>query len=245
VAAVAMLAVAVGCVMLQGGFPLYHWSTMFPICALMIAIGLASAARDGSAGARALVTACILALVYQTALRPAAYLVGWGGYVVGLRTAAQYYGSFGERQWVNPADAMATAEFLRERTAPSEPVVNFGPDATIPFLANRLPVARFGWSGPLLNAPHSALTREYRREFIDAVETKRPPYVVFSDLHGHLQGAYRRLSLDREFPEFAAVLAHGYVYDRRIGSVEVFRRRDYQPPAPGSTGASRAVVAAR
>lgn len=221
--------VGLACIAIQGRFWPYHWETILPTAALLVALGLGRTFEEAASARtrtpRALAVASVVVIAMQAAILPAKYVADWLTYISGRHTAAEYYGDFGRHALVRPAEDIALAAFIAANTPSDAPLGVWGADAAIAYLADRPSVDRFPQTLWLTMAPDAEVTRALRREYLAAIEQRRPPYYVVADTIV-LMGA-QRPALAQDFPELADHLARYYVLTCRIGEFTVHRRATY------------------
>lgn len=235
---VAIVALGAVCVALQGKFFFYHWEILLLALAVCAAVGLSRVAGDGGPAedaapprsVRTLVAVTVGMLLLAVGVSPAEYVKRWLAFAGGRMSGDVYYGTFDASKDINPADQMQAAAFLRANTAPGTPVAIWGVDAAIPFLAGRPGASRFPMTRYFAYNPDAPMVRAYRHEYADSLRAKRPPYFI-NGLYA--DRFYKRATtpIVVQWPEIGRFLDDEYVLDRRIGDLDVYRRRDYQPPA--------------
>jgi hypothetical protein len=222
VTVVAWLAVALGCVVIQGKFWVYHWGPTFPPFVVLASAGLHRliAARERHATGLAVVS---IALFFGTvAVTPAVDVVRWLALVTGIRTEAQHQARH-VRRYYNAADEVEAAKHIQDRTAPVDQVVVWGNDATINFLSGRSTPTRFVFSMPLTRDVDDALRAEYRQEYLAAIGSNPPRYFVIGQPH---DGSRDKAAVLRSFPDLLAFIEARYRLERTIGFLEIYRRAD-------------------
>jgi hypothetical protein len=220
----AAIAIGTAGVVLQGKFFFYHWAPVLVICAPLAALGLYVANTADARGVRYLAWTTIGVLALHVSIRPLSYLEEWVAFATGHRTVEQYYGM---GRWTDPAAQLHAAQYLHAHTQPGAFIANWGANAAIPFLADRPSASRFPVTNVLTIAPTSAVTREYRQQFLREMLEKRPAYVVVDHLERRLGMASDRLLMD-DVAGLGEFLAASYRLDRRFGTLDLYRRMDGQ-----------------
>ena len=224
--------VGVGFVLLQNKFWKYHWGPIYPAFVFLAVVGVHGAAAESrrsetrAAAVFALVTSAMFA--GALAFGPLVDLGSWLGYVAGRQSAAAYYSTFLRYGQADPAEEQAVAAYLRAHTPPGAPFAHWSIHGGLPFLAGRPNATRLHVKR-VLTGPLTAVSREHRTEYLEAIRSRRPTYIVVSE-RGDLRGVTSsRDLLEREFPELAALVAERYAVEARIGMVDLYRLRVAPP----------------
>lgn len=167
-------------------------------------------------------------------LGPLVSLYRWTTYVFRRQTAAEYdaetFGAYGR----GPRSFNAIAEYVREHTTATDRVLVWGSVQGINFLSGRPPATRFGEIRPLTAAGASAFVPRYRQEFLAAIASNPPAYIVALregscrimvpsgfDAADHLARPMNCLS---ELPELEALAKRQYRAEREFWPFVVWRR---------------------
>jgi hypothetical protein len=215
------LGIALGCVVLQGKYYVYHWAIAFAPCAILGGFGIhwlfhAGGSAEGGRAGRAMAVLTAAVFLITAAPTPAGEFVSWGKLVSGRESREEQLRSFG-RFGYNAAEVVATARYVREHTEPGEFVAIFGYPATVVFLAGRKSPSRFIYSMPLL-LPGNPRREAFRAEYLEGLKVRSPAYVV----HGiHGQDSAEALA---DFPELGSLLERDYTLEERIGRLDLYRR---------------------
>ncbi|MCL6647915.1 MAG: hypothetical protein K6U89_06240 [Chloroflexi bacterium] len=229
------LLVALAGVWAQGKFFSYHWSVALPPLAGLAGLGL-NAGWEAVCwpGPHAWLRRGIAAVLAGALLLPIwadqqgklgrdlPYLLGWVSW-------PQYAAQFGHN--LNNVDvysfrhAQATADYLRAHTAPSEPVLVWGFQALVNWLAERPAPTRYIFSYPLtIERPESPLRWEARQTFLREFDARPPAYVVLVSKDINPIQTRESVALLEEFPEFKARLTRDYRPEQQIGEFLLLRR---------------------
>jgi hypothetical protein len=124
------------------------------------------------------------------------------------------------------------AGYLRAHTTSGEPILVWGYDPLVYYLADRRAASRFGISHPLvMRAPGQEMTPmqlSWRAEFIRDVNARKPRYVAVVQNDNWWWAPEERTSeeLLDDFPEWKALLQRRYRLEQTIGRFLVYRRTD-------------------
>ena len=219
--------IAVFCVVLQGRFFEYHWAIIIPSMVLLGTKGftalfetIRNERRESSSHGRGLIRPMVLTflvlVIGLAAVRPALDAARWTAHIVGLVDTPSYYSAFASAE-----DARLAAKYIREHTAPGEKISVWGWDASIIFESDRNAVSRFGYSMPLIMGKGTLQQKQLREEFLSAVHSDPPAYVVVSPQSEMILGE----SVDiTDFPEFSDFIAQNYTEEARFGKTLLYRR---------------------
>jgi 4-amino-4-deoxy-L-arabinose transferase-like glycosyltransferase len=122
------------------------------------------------------------------------------------------------------------AGYLREHTTPADPILVWGYDPLVYYLADRRAASRFGISHPLvMRVPGQAMTPmqlRWRSEFVRDVDERKPRYVAVIQHDNWWWAPEERTSeeLLDDFPEWKALLRRRYQLEQTIGRFLVYRR---------------------
>ncbi|MBX3283479.1 MAG: hypothetical protein KF756_13525 [Acidobacteria bacterium] len=222
------LLIAIFCVVLQDRFFQYHWTIVIPSLVLLGTKGFrelfsaAEQAGENQAPAskqtiQAVAYALFVLVVALSTVRPTLDSARWAAHVTGLVDTRAYYSAFADAQ-----DARLAAGYIRERTHPSDKISIWGWDASIAFECDRDTVSRFGYSMPLLMGEGTPQREALRKEFLSALHSDPPAYIVISPQSEVILGKHYSL---QDFPQFSAFITQGYAEETRFGSLILFRRQ--------------------
>jgi len=122
------------------------------------------------------------------------------------------------------------AAYLREHTAPGEPVQVWGYESLVYYLAGRPAASRFQMTHPLVmrvpGKPITEMQKRWRREFLEDVARKAPAYVAVVRDDNWWWAPEEKTSerLLDDFPEWKAYLEGHYAAERTIGRFLILRR---------------------
>ena len=218
------LAIALGCVAIQGKFWFYQWVPAFPPFIVLGAVGLHRLATRDRVGSGGPLLAGISAGLFllQVLAVPTVDVARWLAYITGVQSPTDYYSSYFRRNYV-VANELEAAAYLRERTADSEAVLVWGNDATLTFLSGRPNATRFVFAMPLTRDVPGPFRPAYRQEYIASIRSRPPRYVVIGQPHDGSSDKDRDL---RDFPELSSFIRLHYTLDRQIGFLDLYRRLD-------------------
>lgn len=242
-------------VLIQGQFYPYHWHPIFPPLALLGGIGLdalsrwvteimvarahvepaASSVRRGAPFATVIGVALSTIVLIGAAIEPVLHLYRYAGGVV-RGDMSSYdrieFGPFGHHSGVFPE----LVDYVHARTLRDDAVLVWGSAAGVNYLSDRRAVGPFGFVQPLVDPPDTELRRRYRELFIARLRRTPPRYVVALNatacarspspserqLLGRAEGLIRCLA---DLPALEELVKHGYVMERTVGPLEVWRAR--------------------
>ncbi len=233
--ALAWLAAALLELLLQGRFFFYHLLILIPPCAVILAIAVAGLTdrrgkvRQGLALAMILIWALSSARIYFLVQRHYRTL----DYLEGKTERGQYYARFqeplsGNRRDFNTYATWVVANWIRERTAPSDYVLVFGYEPGINYLAARRSPSRFHSDYPLdfpaRNKFGLELRERFRKIFLAELEQRKPKLVVL--VHNDINALAPIDSYHQaiRFPEFWDWLLANYRPGERIEDFEFWWR---------------------
>ena len=225
----------------QGNFWEYHWHALYPPMAVLAALTLdaivapteqgASAPPSHAPGAalRTFASSAAIMLLVSAALEPAMDV-----YRRALRPGT-WHSLFGPYASGEAFDE--TVRWIRERSDATEPVLVWGQLSGVNWLADRASVSRFAHMTPLVVPPGNARRERYRDELLDGVR-RTPPRLVIAlasemcarrpteDERFRSGEVPRVLFCLEELPALHDIVRRDYDVDRRIGLLEIWRRRD-------------------
>jgi 4-amino-4-deoxy-L-arabinose transferase-like glycosyltransferase len=226
-------------VIAQDKFFSYHAAPLFGPLAALAGIGAAWVPgrllgrwRRGKWAAVLVGPALAMALLWV--IQPPYNIAGFRTYVFESMAVNDYLARFDRRGFSLPVYS-AVADYMRETTSPDEPVLVWGFEPMIAYLADRRPVSRFGFHYPLtsclwpwldVSAELKDLCQMYRAEMIAEFQ-ENPPVLVavaFDDVN-NLMLRSSRVEL-KQFPELHELILKDYVKDITIGNFELWRRTD-------------------
>ena len=228
------LALAFFVVLLQNKYYEYHWLVILPPGLVLAAHGVLAALGDRADGGdraggvdragRTLALALVAVVVARAAVRPVFYVQQWASYAAGRTGAHFYFHDFRDDGPSRPWERMRVGEYLRDRLRPGEGIAVWGTEAGILYhAASPTPFRLAAWHWPMTNAVGTPVQRAYLREYLDALRTRPPAYVVVNTALGSYD---TRLGAVERYPAVAAAIADGWVEDRVVGPLHVLRRRD-------------------
>ncbi|UCG44095.1 MAG: glycosyltransferase family 39 protein [candidate division WOR-3 bacterium] len=215
-------------VLTQGKFYIYHYLPLLPGFAVAVSGGAGVLARMRPR-AVGLVALALLAGSVAAAVGPeTAYAKGYrdlARVVAGRSTVREYWMKGHETANFSLRDDIMLADYIRENTAPDDPVFIWGFEPVVYFLARRPVVSRFIYTYPLVVkwAPD-----ELRLELMDAY--RETPAELFAVAHGDSMPYVTGHSLDsfrtlQEFAELRAYIDKHYVPEGKVGRFSLFRLR--------------------
>jgi len=220
----AWIAYAVACVAAQGKFYVYHWVMVMPPILVLAAAGFralfSTVSEHRSLAWR---TAALLALLgapvsfAELLPVPASAATMWAKLMAGRISRREYTSQFGG--YARRVDA--AAEYIRGRTAASDPVAVYGNESALTFLTGRPNPTRFVFALPLTEGGPASPRAHYRREFVLALQQTPPVYFVV----GQPWGATTKTNALHGFPELEDFLNHGYSLESHIGVLDLYRRQ--------------------
>ncbi len=246
-ALVVWVAAAFAFVWIQNKYYPYHWAPLQAALAVLAGLGLRrlrvrtaaalrrGAGRSAAGAAEALAlgaSVLLVALNVRTLNRG-----GWRAFVTGSLPRDDYWLSFGgyyRGGFCFLANARL-AEYLKQRTAEDDAVLVWGFEPLSNYLSGRRPPTRFGYHYPLTADPQNRYVRRYRKEFLEALRSHPPAYVVVFDQDpNNLTPRPSRAYLE-DFAELSAFLRSGYVHEATIERAELWRRAHRPPLGPPVT----------
>ena len=223
-------------VFLQMKFFSYHWVVLFGPLAVLAGMGLAALfpERPRLSGpllplaAALLLAALLLGSLYDPARRYRRELL----YDLGRIQAADFYrpyGKWGEGD-ICVAAELAVAHYLHWNTGPEDPVLVFGLEPGLNFLAGRRPPTRFAYDLPLTadprgNAGFAAYQARLRREFLEDLKERPPAYVVVVEKDATSIEPLESYQQMLAFAEFHNWLEQGYFLETKIEHYFIYHRK--------------------
>ena len=206
------LIAALGCVVIQQKFFVYHWLIAFPPLLAMAGFGLS---RLPLAEAPARIFAAVAIGVFVAGVATTPMLDTWRfvRMAAGIDSREIYQARF-QRGNYQPAAAEQAAAYIKSRTQPDERIAIYGTGAAVLFLSERASATRFVFALPL-NGANADYRNANRREFMNGFSEHGPPYVVV--------GPDSDQAPLGDFPEFTKVLAERYRMEIRFGGLELYR----------------------
>lgn len=205
-------------VILQMKFFHYHF---FPLLAPVCLLSAHSVDRllDGAGSSRWRQPALAALLLFNLA-------PGWiANYYLPARGLTHYREQGGG---IDQQASRAVAEYLREHSSPSDPVVVFGLEPGLYVQADRLPPTRFAYDLPLVAEadapPFSARRQAWREEFIEDLILRPPLYIVINQNDRNPTEPQDSLSQVRGFEDFQGLLDRSYHLETRLGYYNIFVR---------------------
>jgi hypothetical protein len=208
-------ATALGCVVLQRKFYVYHWLITFPPILAIAALALARISAQ--AAARVLTPVAIGLFLAGVVIRPAWDTLCFFRYVAGIDSRQVYMERF-KRFDFHAFAASEAASYIKSHTRADEKVVVYGVDSVVQFLSERASATRFVYALPL-GVPNKAYRDPYRAEYVAALRQTPPRYIV-------LGSSQDEDDTRSKFPEFAELLAASYRADATFGRLELYRLND-------------------
>jgi hypothetical protein len=231
-----LLLTALGCalatVWLQGKYFGYHWQTVLPLLAVLAAAGVPRLLAHVRLDRRWIPAAGLLAAVIWSGA------ANWGVYRDAVGAAS---GTAGRDRWLarfgrpyagdnSFAATRWAADYVREHTAPGDPVLVWGFEPAVYLLSDRWPDTRFFFNVPVA-APFVPGT--WREEFKRDLE-QRPPTLMLVLRHDAIPWANGRTDDSAaqlaDWPWLADWLEQGYTVETEIEDFTIYRRR----PGPGA-----------
>ncbi len=218
-AALAGIAVVWG----QQRFTPYHWTAMLPTLSLGAA-ALAHEVRQMAAGRRILLAGLVTALTANAARFW--YVDQWqilGAYRLGRESREAFF----ERQGV--WDHAVAADYIRERTRPTDSIWVWGHHTAIYYLAERQSASRFIYNEPLLmhirgGNPWQAA---WRAEALEALVHDPPIYILLTTFDRTFFDFQNPNDSWRDIPDYSAFTRHHYLKEYEFGRFQFYRLIPY------------------
>jgi hypothetical protein len=228
---------AMGTLIVAGQFKFYpyHWVPIYAPLALLAALGAGGLAqrlrewkpsRARLAPLAASAPFALLAFAVFQALPPAD-AAAWSTFSGGAKERSAYHEAFG-RYGVGDFSFRASAEaarYLRERTSDGAPVLMWGFESLVNYLAGRPSPTRFGFNYPLVASAGTGYQTRYRREFMRDLEEREAAYVVIMDWdQNNLMPRTSRQYL-KDFEQFDRYLRENYDFEKKLEHFYLWRRK--------------------
>lgn len=232
-------------VLWQGKYWPYHWTGVVGVLAIFAGVAcgrvmaefagrlreigrLAWAARPGIVGASLLMVLLAAPVDHRFLIE-----VYWGAarVVLGREALSDYRAEF-HAGAVSATVHERVAGYLRSHSQPDEPILVWGYESVLYFLAQRAAPTRFVVDRVLCLAhPRQAA---WRAEFLGALDRRRPSYIVV--VEGNATRLWRDSPTELEaFPEFRNLLEREYRLETRFDRCRLYRWRLARPwPAVGT-----------
>lgn len=222
-------------VLWQGKYWPYHWTGVLGVLAIFAGVAcgraiaefagrlwemgrLAWAARPGVVGAS-------LLMALLTAPVDHRFLIelygGAASVVLGRRSLSDYRAEFHAGAVSSPVHERVAA-YLRSHSQPDEPVLVWGYESVLYFLAQRAAPTRFVVDRVLCLAQPRRTA--WRAEFLGALERRHPSYIVVVEDNATRFWRDSQAELER-FPEFRNLLEREYRLETRFDRCRLYRWR--------------------
>jgi hypothetical protein len=205
--------VTTGIVVAQNRFFAYHWLPMLPSAVVLGAVGARQLRTQAPVLAVLFVGVLLVHVLAPVGLEEARF----ARWMAGMITREAYYDGYGPE----PGSEMRAVAWLRGQ--PAGDVFMFGWNGTVPWLAERPVISRFGFSMPLLIEAAPGRLAEYRSEALSAIDTAQPRYIIVGTQSERIIGAARSIA---DFPALAARIARGYRERAHFGSITIYEATD-------------------
>ena len=215
------LVAALGCVVIQQKFFVYHWLIAFPPLLAMAGFGLTRLPL-AEAPARIFAAVAIAVFVAGVATSPMLDVWRFTRMAAGIDSYERYLAQFGRGNY-QPLSAAQAAAHIKSRTQPDERVAVYGTAAAVLFLSERASASRFVFALPL-NVPNADYRNANRREFMSALREPGARYIVV--------GPDADQAPLNDFPELTGFLAQHYRMEVRFGGLELYRLIDRPGQVP-------------
>jgi hypothetical protein len=202
-------------IMVQNRFYPYHMFPLFPVLMALAGVGMDRTGFRRGFGVAAATAGAVFLL--GVAVPVAGDVVRGAGFIAGRIDAESYYSRFTEAGYV-AGDELKAADVIRSTTLPSDRVFMFGNNATATYLSGRPLASRFTFNMPLLM--DGPMREPYRRELLGALSMTPPALLIIG-----LPWAGEKAAALQGFPELKALLDDQYSIERRIGLIDIYRRR--------------------
>jgi hypothetical protein len=178
------LGVAASMVALQWRCHSYHFLVLLPPLALLGGASLSAISWRAAASPRLIVRSAALAFLVLTLCFPLIVGMRRLGLAARVWTGAlpwrDYWACFAAPGWYPFANSLAVAEYVRQHTAPEDPVLVYDYDPAIYYLAERACPTRHLSSEPLIGRDHfpAALRQRWREQQVREVAARPPRLLV-------------------------------------------------------------------
>jgi hypothetical protein len=220
---------AVGFVLLQNTYMVYHWMPFLPPLACFFGLGVhallaepelsrdTNETRAANTGyIRLFVAASVACVTFHVSIHPAFDVARFGAYMAGINDADAYAMGF-----TTPGPDRLAARHLREHSLPDDKLVIWGWNTSILYLSELQSPSRFGDSLALVNGPGSPERAAMRREFLAAIDREKPTFILVDEDNREMFGQPAALA---DFDELAQIVAHSYREEARFHSRVIYRR---------------------
>ena len=224
-------------VMMQNKFYLYHWFPLYGPLAIiagggvsrLLAVQNLPAVRE-MPGLKYLSPA-LLALMFSTAMIvPTLSLLRWGLAINGYQSWESYYqgfGTYGEGDFSFKAD-QEVAQFISQQTSPQDTVLVWGFEVLVNYLSGRPSPSRFGFNYALVRGSENMLEPAYRAEFMQALYSNPPRYILILDEDKNDLMAKTSRQFVNDFPALKTFIDTHYQLETTIEHFAVWQ---YRPAA--------------
>ena len=189
--------------------------------------------QDARKGQRALPLIVVLLIVF--AYLPGSLAVQQGRlgrdlpYLLGQTSRSQYLANFGHnilgRDVYSFAATEETARYLQAHSRPDEPVLVWGFQALVNFLAERPSPTRYIFNYPLsFDQPGSDFRLQARRTFLADLARRPPTYIVLVTNDVNPIQPVDSYTLFQGFPEFRSLVQERYRLEKDIADFHLYRR---------------------
>jgi hypothetical protein len=215
------LTVALGCVVVQQKFFVYHWLIAFPPLLAVAGFGLSKLPLTETPG-KVFAAVAIGVFVVRVALTPAVDTLHFIRLVARIDSHESYLARFGRGNY-QPLSASQAAAHIKSRTQPDERIAIYGTAAAVLFLSERASATRFVFALPL-NVADEGHRNANRAEFMSDLRKLGARYVVV--------GPDPDQAPLGDFPEFTELLAQHYRLEIRFGGLGLYRLVDRPGEVP-------------
>lgn len=143
-------------------------------------------------------------------------------YQRGELTEESYLASF-VRTDFNYGALREVAMTVAEMTQPHDPVLVWGFEPLIAFLADRQMPTRFMFNYPLVGRHGEAFRPEWRDEFLDDIHAQMPAVIVMGERDTNPLKPHSSVQEMEEWPAFQAFVFSHYVLDRTLAGYRLYR----------------------
>jgi hypothetical protein len=223
-------------VIVQNKFYLQHWLPFYGPLALVAGGGLSRLLAthkltifQSNPGIKHL-TPALLTLILTTAMiSPTLSLLRWSLTITGHQSWESYYrgfGRYGEGDFSFQAD-QEVAHFIKEHTTPQDTVLVWGFEVLVNYLSGRASPNRFGFNYALVRGPENMLQPSYRAEFMQALYSDPPRYILILDEDKNDLMAKTSRQFVNDFLAFKTFIDAHYQLETTIEHFAVWQ---YRPP---------------
>ena len=215
----------------QNKYFIYHRAPVYPALASLTGLGvgrLAAHLRRAAGPQTHRWTGCAMLAIVALLLIPnmsGLNVTGWRALVLRTVPVEAYYRKYEGGALSLVANTHA-AQYMNERTQPADYVLVWGAEPMIYTLADRRSPSRFGFISPLVTGEETPYYRDYRAEFMSAIQQHPPRYVAVVDNDATVVKPETSKQSLFKFPELIEYVTAHYTFETSIERIDLWKRKD-------------------